>query len=217
MRKRACAVILSLLLSVCAFTGCGKTSGDPALSDTSVITASELAERSEGVCDLEIARRNVVIDGQNFVLPIKLSDIGSDWAYELRDDDFTQRYMDEGYGIVYLRRGDKTIIECSIENYHQKLKNADIFMLSVLEDDEYAKDIVIDDIVVGVTEMTEIRKKYGEPSKVRSFEANSRETWIYGNIAGDITEKTDRFLSVMFDTDSEKVVSVKLSYQVTNE
>lgn len=149
MKKRM-KLLLLLVALIIAVTGCG--------NDSKKDKPSVQYENMEydGPFDIEEARKNIIIKGQPFEIPIKLGDLPSGWTYQ---EHKYSKNLDPGHGIVTLFFDGVDMVDVALEEYDpEKPKKAIIYNFTI-----HTADCSIDGFMPQVSTKDEVVGKYGEP------------------------------------------------------
>ncbi len=197
MKNKFFAFMLCAALAFTPSVGCGEK------SQAEKQTSSAVSE-TDTCFDIETARKNISVNGQNIELPMKLSELGEGWDFEIVDTD------KEGFACVIIKyKGDEifsgTLAECETGNE----ENSILYNLSVNSDkcsvDGFTPDVSVKD---------DILKKYGEPVDSESYEKQNCELWNYGDIKrfkfGTYILKSR---GIVFNIDADGIVkSISITY-----
>ena len=164
MKKKMKLLLLLAMLAVGA-AGCGNKEEKE--------TPSVQYENTEydGLFDIEAARKDIWIEGQQLVLPVVLKDLPTGWTYE----DYNAKYLDPGHGIAVLYYKGQKMIEVGLENYGVNHFDESIAYNVTIKE----SNCNIENMVPGVTTKQEIDEKYGEPVKVSEY-----GSYYYGIVNG---------------------------------
>ncbi len=143
---------LLLLLAVLAVgvAGCGTK------EEKEKISAQYENTEYDGPFDIEEVRKNVLIKGQPFEIPIKLGDLPKGWTYEEHE---YSKNLDPGHGIVTLFYDGEKMVDVALEEYNpKKPKKAIIYNFTI-----HTEDCSIDGFIPLISTKDEVVEKYGEP------------------------------------------------------
>lgn len=203
MKNKFLVATLCLSFLSVPLCGCGQTSDTE--SEQGIVSS---AVREEETFDIEVVRTNIVIGGQHFEVPIKLSELGKNWSYECYDAE--KYYLNPGAGLAQLFYDGEKIIDVGLENYYSdKEEEAIVYNLSV----DSFKDS-IDDLFLGKTTKQNVLEKYGQPNGTLKRSDNSGEVYYYGtpyndNKAGSVLK--NRCLTVSFN-EEDIIKSISITY-----
>ncbi len=93
MKNKIVLLTLCAVMAVMVFAGCKNENIEAA--DTGSIDSA--AEDSNGTFDIETARKNIIIKGQSFEVPIVLKDLSNGWTWKENEN---SKFCDEGLGLA---------------------------------------------------------------------------------------------------------------------
>lgn len=183
--KKTMKLLLLLAMLAVGVTGCGNK------EEKEKPSVKYENTEYDGLFDIEAARKDIWIDGQQLVLPVVLKDLPAGWTYE----DYNAKYLDPGVGIAILYYEGKKMIEVGLENYDANHFDESIACNVTIS----ASNCNIANIVPGVTTKQEIYEKYGEPVKVSEY-----GSYYYGIVNGHKTlggRQNDQSIIFKFNED----------------
>ena len=198
-----CAVMVCLV-----FAGCKNENIEA--SDTGV-TSSAAADdnaaqgEANGTFDIETVRKNIVIKGQPFEIPMALKDLPEGWTYvEI------ETMLLDGLGSAKFYYNDEEMFHGALENFYKDNKKDGIIYNTTLR----TEDCSIDGIIPLKTTMQEVIDKYGEPTNINS-EYDDVDIYSYG-ILKPMTNMFGRFndqaLTISFDNETKIVSLISITY-----
>lgn len=200
-----CAVMACLV-----FAGCKNENENIEASDTSV-TSSAAADdnaaqgEANGTFDIETVRKNIVIKGQPFEIPMALKDLPEGWTYV----EIETMKLD-GLGSAKFYYNDEEMFHGALENFYKDNKKDGIIYNTTLR----TEDCSIDGIIPLKTTMQEVIDKYGEPANINS-EYDDIDIYSYG-ILKPMTNMFGRFndqaLTISFDKETKIVSLISITY-----
>ncbi len=192
------------------FAGCKNENENIEASDTSV-TSSAAADdnaaqgEANGTFDIETVRKNIVIKGQPFEIPMALKDLPEGWTYvEI------ETMLLDGLGSAKFYYNDEEMFHGALENFYKDNKKDGIIYNTTLR----TEDCSIDGIIPLKTTMQEVIDKYGEPTNINS-EYDDVDIYSYG-ILKPMTNMFGRFndqaLTISFDNETKIVSLISITY-----
>ena len=201
-----CALCAAMVCLV--FAGCKNENIEA--SDTGV-TSSAAADdntaqgEANGTFDIETVRKNIVIKGQPFEIPMALKDLPEGWTYVEQE---IMAY--DGLGLATFYYKDKEMFVGALENFYKDNKKDGIIYNTSLKTD----DCSVDGIIPLKTTMQEVIEKYGEPTNINS-EYDDVDIYSYG-IFKPMTNMFGRFnnqaLTISFDKETKIVSKISITY-----
>ncbi len=195
------------------FAGCKNENIEA--SDTGV-TSSAAADdnaaqgEANGTFDIETVRKNIVIKGQPFEIPMALKDLPEGWTYV----EIETMQLD-GLGSANFYYNDEEMFHGALENFYKDNKKDGIIYNTTLKTD----DCSIDGIIPLKTTMQEVIDKYGEPTNINS-EYDDVDIYSYG-ILKQMTNMFGRFndqaLTISFDKETKIVSQISITYADFNK
>lgn len=196
MKKQWKLLLLLALLAV-GVVGCGNNDEEDKPS------AKYENMEYDGPFDIEEARKNIIIKGQPFEIPVELEDISGGWTYEVEKE--SSYYLDAGNGLVYLYYNGQEMCSGGLENYYpENEKKSILYNLTV-----YTDDSCVDGVIPQKTTKQEVIQKYGEPTEITMSGA-----YYYGIVNGSKTlagRLDNQCICIKFDS-TDVVSSVSLTY-----
>ena len=206
-----CALCAAMVCLV--FAGCKNENIEA--SDTGV-TSSAAADdnaaqgEANGTFDIETVRKNIVIKGQPFEIPMALKDLPEGWTYV----EIETMQLD-GLGSANFYYNDEEMFHGALENFYKDNKKDGIIYNTTLKTD----DCSIDGIIPLKTTMQEVIDKYGEPTNINS-EYDDVDIYSYG-ILKQMTNMFGRFndqaLTISFDKETKIVSQISITYADFNK
>ncbi len=151
--------------------------------------------------DIEVARKNIVLKGQPFEMPVALKDLSDGWTWE----DMGAKYFDEGEGLAHLYYEDEEMVIAALENFYDADKEDGIIYNLTIETD----DCSIDGITPLKSTKQDVLEKYGEPNEIGSAghfrygTTNNSDTF-----GGRINEQR---LTIKFD-ENDNIILISITY-----
>ncbi len=170
-----CAVMVCLV-----FAGCKNENIEA--SDTGV-TSSAAADdnaaqgEANGTFDIETVRKNIVIKGQPFEVPIVLKDLSNGWTWKESE---TTKWLDEGLGFAHIYYNEEEVFVAGVENYYEGTEEKGIIYHFTIE----ADDNSIDGLTPLKSTKQDVIEKYGEPDEVWQMEEPFIDGYYYGIVNG---------------------------------
>lgn len=157
--KRLSALMLAAVL-LCGISGCSKEQVE---SPQNYISSSTNESVSETGFDIERIRKNIVVDGQVFEIPLRLKNLPKDWTYDVSTDNF----IDEGTCRVQIKDNNgKLISSCRAEDYKaSKIENSVIY-----EAPFDIEDCSVDGMIISKSTKQEVVEKYGNPERTKKYD-----------------------------------------------
>lgn len=191
MKKKMKLLLLMAMLAV-GVAGCGNKEE----KETPIV-------QYDGLFDIEAARKEIIIQGQPFEIPVALKDLPEGWTYEARLED--SELYDEGNGVIYLLYNGEKMSGASVENYYpDRIEDSIVYNLTVRTD-----KCMIAGVVPTVSTKQEVVDMYGEP--VRLSNAGG---YCYGISSGRSSfggRLDDQSICVAFD-ENDVVKTVSITY-----
>ncbi len=157
----------------------------------------------DGPFDIEEARKNIIIKGQPFEIPVVLEDLPEGWTYEARLED--SEVYDEGNGIVNLIFNGENMGAASVENYYpERIEKSVVYNLTVRTD-----KCKIAGIIPSVSTKEEVLDMYGEP--VRVSNAGGYYYGIWNGTSSFGGRLNNQCICVSFE-ENDVVKSVSITY-----
>ncbi len=178
--KNRIKFILCAVMACLVFAGCKNENIEA--SDTGV-TSSAAADdnaaqgEANGTFDIETVRKNIVIKGQPFEVPIVLKDLSDGWTW--KESEHT-KWCDEGLGLAHIYYNEEEMIVVSVENYYDGSEEKGIIYNLTIETD----DSSIDGLIPLKSTKQEVIEKYGQPDKVKQMEEPFVGGYFYGVVNG---------------------------------
>ncbi|MCX4375866.1 MAG: hypothetical protein OSJ61_06805 [Lachnospiraceae bacterium] len=206
--KNRIKFILCAVMACLIFAGCKNENIEA--SDTGV-TSSAAADdntaqgEANGTFDIETVRKNIVIKGQPFEIPMALKDLPKGWTYVEKET-----MALDGLGLATFYFKDKEMFVGALENFYKDNKKDGIIYNTSLKTD----DCSVDGIIPLKTTMQEVIEKYGEPTNINS-EYDDVDIYSYG-IFKPMTNMFGRFnnqaLTISFDKETKIVSKISITY-----
>jgi len=196
MKKRMKLLLLLVMLAV-GVAGCGNKEEKE--------TPSVQYENTEydGLFDIEAARKDIIIQGQPFEIPVALKDLPEGWTYEARLED--SELYDEGNGIIYLLYNGEKMSGASVENYYpDRIEDSIVYNLTVRTD-----KCMIAGVIPTVSTKQEVVDMYGDPVMVSK--AGGYYYGIYNDTSSFGGRLNSQCICVSFEED-DVVKSVSIAY-----
>lgn len=192
--KKITGIFLSLafLLST---GGCNAENPSPAAA------SGQDTEFQSGVFNIESVRKNILLKGNSFEIPIPLKDLKDGWSYKLYDD--KDIYLADGNGLATIYYNDEEMVIAATENaYIGKRDDGIIYNLTI-----YDSDCSIDGLIPTVSTKQDVEEKYGEP-----IEISSNGSYSYGLIEKSTTRGRLNEQSICIKFDDDIISSISVTY-----
>ncbi len=206
--KNMIKFILCAVVACLAFAGCKNESIEA--SDNGVTTSAAADDNSaqgeaKGTFDIETVRKNIVIKGQPFEIPMALKDLPEGWTYiEIE----TMRL--DGLGSAKFYYNDEEMFVGALENYYKDNKKDGIIYNTTLRTD----DCSVDGVIPLKTTMQEVIDKYGKPTEIDK-ELDDIDIYSYGIIkpmTNFLGRFNDQALILSFDKETQIVSQISITY-----
>ncbi|MDE7231180.1 MAG: hypothetical protein K2N56_11930, partial [Oscillospiraceae bacterium] len=185
MKKLLLPVILSAILL--SFPACG-TVEEPPFSDNTVKTGF----------DMDRIRKNIIVKGEHFEIPVKLNELADGLTYELWDEDpFEGRTAADIF-----RNGDELCTVGVMNCYAGAEGESEIYYIS-LNDSECSAD----GIVPLITTKQEVLDKYGEPGYKAEDEVSCIFYYSEKKNITPLDGLSGKTAAITFENDKVSVVS----------
>ena len=113
-----------ILLTLCAvmtgmvFSGCKNENieaADTGAANSAAADDNTAQGEANGTFDIETVRKNIVIKGQPFEVPIVLKDLSNGWTWEENEN---SKWCDEGLGLATIFYNEEEMFIAGVENYY---------------------------------------------------------------------------------------------------
>ncbi len=195
------------------FAGCKNENieaSDTGVTSSAAADDNVAQEEANGTFDIETVRKNIVIKGQPFEIPMALKDLPEGWTYV----EIETMQLD-GLGSANFYYNDEEMFHGALENFYKDNKKDGIIYNTTLRTD----DCSIDGIIPLKTTMQEVIDKYGEPTNINS-EYDDVDIYSYG-ILKQMTNMFGRFndqaLTISFDKETKIVSQISITYADFNK
>ena len=195
------------------FAGCKNENieaSDTGVTSSAAADDNVAQEEANGTFDIETVRKNIVIKGQPFEIPMALKDLPEGWTYV----EIETMQLD-GLGSANFYYNDEEMFHGALENFYKDNKKDGIIYNTTLKTD----DCSIDGIIPLKTTMQEVIDKYGEPTNINS-EYDDVDIYSYG-ILKQMTNMFGRFndqaLTISFDKETKIVSQISITYADFNK
>lgn len=206
-----CALCAAMVCLV--FAGCKNENieaSDTGVTSSAAADDNVAQEEANGTFDIETVRKNIVIKGQPFEIPMALKDLPEGWTYV----EIETMQLD-GLGSANFYYNDEEMFHGALENFYKDNKKDGIIYNTTLRTD----DCSIDGIIPLKTTMQEVIDKYGEPTNINS-EYDDVDIYSYG-ILKQMTNMFGRFndqaLTISFDKETKIVSQISITYADFNK
>ncbi len=185
-----------------AFAGCKNENIEAA--DTGSVDSA--AEDGNGTFDIETVRKNIVIKGQPFEIPMALKDLPEGWTYV----EIETMQLD-GLGSANFYYNDEEMFHGALENFYKDNKKDGIIYNTTLRTD----DCSIDGIIPLKTTLQEVIDKYGEPAEISELVGKATYVYSYGirkprtSLLG---RSNNQALILSIDKETEIVSLISITY-----
>jgi len=212
MKNKIVLLTLCAVMAVMAFTGCKNENIEA--SDTGV-TSSAAADdnaaqgEANGTFDIETVRKNIVIKGQPFEIPMALKDLPEGWTYKVYDE--KDIYSDEGLTLANLYYNDEEMFVGALENYYYDKKNNNKALIYnfIIK----TGDCSIDGLIPLKSTKQNVIDKYGEPNG-KNEELEDLIVYYYGTINNNSTmfgRTNEQRITIAFN-ENETVTQISITY-----
>lgn len=188
MKKILLPVILSAILL--SFPACGTVEESPSADNNTVKTGF----------DMDKIRKNIIVRGERFEIPVKLNELADGLTFEIWDED-----PFEGRTAADIFRNGEELCTVGIMNCYSGAEGESGIYYISLNDSECSAD----GIVPLITTKQEVLDRYGEPGYMAGDEVFY--TFYYGE--GSVTPLdglNGRAVAISFEGD--KVATVSITY-----
>ena len=206
-----CALCAAMVCLV--FAGCKNENieaSDTGVTSSAAADDNVAQEEANGTFDIETVRKNIVIKGQPFEIPMALKDLPEGWTYvEI------ETMLLDGLGSAKFYYNDEEMFHGALENFYKDNKKDGIIYNTTLR----TEDCSIDGIIPLKTTMQEVIDKYGEPTNINS-EYDDVDIYSYG-ILKQMTNMFGRFnaqaITISFDKETKMVSKISITYADFNK
>jgi hypothetical protein len=190
--------LLTTVIPVSA-VGCNRTE-DSGSSSQSSVSVGETAQL--GTFNIEFVRKNIIVKGKSFEVPVSLKDLPEGWTWKEHED---SKYNAEGSGLAYIYYNGDEMLIAGLENYFEGSENNGI----IYNLTNKTNDRSIDGLTPFESTKNDVVEKYGELNEITQG----------GNYRYGTTNNNDKFggrmneqrLTVKFD-DNDKIIMVSITY-----
>ena len=173
MKNKIVLLTLCAVMAVMVFAGCKNENIEAA--DTGSVDSA--AEDGNGTFDIETVRKNIIIKGQPFEVPIVLKDLSNGWTWKENEN---SKLCDEGLGLASIYYNEEEMFIAGVENYYEGTEEKGIiYNLTIGTDDSS-----IDGLIPLKSTKQEVIEKYGQPDKVKQMEEPFVGGYFYGVVNG---------------------------------
>lgn len=166
----------------------------------------------DGVFDIDAVRSNINIKGVHFDIPLPLSELGSEWTYELYDRKDYDLKEGSGYARLFLNGTEMATV--SLENCYSGRENESVIYSVAIT----SRDCSIYGIVPLQSTLADVEKALGKPTDESKMDIPFMHTYTYGILKGEDNNDIVRGHSIVVDFDDKEVVDfVKIVYSDISE
>ncbi len=170
-----CAVMVCLVLASCRNENI--EASDTGVTSSAAADDNTAQGEANGTFDIETVRKNIVIKGQPFEVPIVLKDLSNGWTWEENEN---SKLRDEGLGLASIYYNGEEMFIAGVENYYDGSEEKGIiYNFSIKTDDSS-----IDGLIPLKSTKQDVIEKYGEPDEVEQMEEPFVDGYCYGIING---------------------------------
>ena len=196
-------LILSIsMITAVAFTACdsrNESSEPEATSSTSIVAPQA------GTFDIEFVRKQIILKGQPFEVPMPLSDLPEGWTWEESEN---SRYASDGVGLAHLYYNSERIITVAIENYFDDAKDDGIIYNLAIE----TEDCSIDGFTPQKSTKAEVEKKYGKPDKITEYQGVQNYTYGTTNGNSKASGRTNEQRAIFSFLENGNIKQISVTY-----
>ncbi|NLJ19063.1 hypothetical protein [Globicatella sulfidifaciens] len=201
MKKKFLLLLITVAMAV-SIVGCDKSSESSSQAETSPSSTTEQSARL-GTFDIEVVRKNIIIKGQPFEIPVALKDLPEGWTYDVFDE--KDVYLDEGLSLADMYYNGEEMFIAALENYYpDKVDDSIIYNLTI-----YTEDCSIDGLMPIKSTKQDVVAKYGEPIKI-----SNSGSYYYGIVNDSETlggRINDHSICVKLD-ENQIIKSISITY-----
>lgn len=200
-KKRMKLLIVSMIF-ILYLSACGKKedagTDDPSWGQD--ISQTETTQ-SEGF-DIEVARKNIIIKGQPFEIPVALGDLKDGWTW--KENENSIRVSGAGLADIYFN-GEEWFT-AGLDNFYEGAEEKGVVYNLAIE----TEDCSIDGLVPYQSTKQEVIEKYGEPDEI----IPEYSLYHYGTIHNDRSWPIkERSIVIEFDK-TDKVIFISITYHL---
>lgn len=202
-----CALCAAMVCLV--FAGCKNENieaSDTGVTSSAAVDDNTVQGEANGTFDIETVRKNIVIKGQPFEIPMALKDLPEGWTYVEQE---IMAY--DGLGLATFYYKDKEMFVGALENFYKDNKKDGIIYNTTLRTD----DCSIDGIIPLKTTLQEVIDKYGEPAEISELVGEATYVYSYGirkprtSLLG---RSNNQALILSIDKETEIVSLISITY-----
>ena len=166
----------------------------------------------DGVFDIDAVRSNINIKGEHFYFPMRLSELGKGWKYELYDRKDYDLPEGSGYARLFLNGTEMATV--SLENCYTGRENESVIYSIAIT----SRDCDIYGIVPLSSAVSDVERLFGKPDDEQKMEIPFMHTYTYGVLSGEDQNGVIRGQCVVVDFDENDVADfVKITYSDISE
>ncbi len=193
--KNRIKFILCAVMACLVFAGCKNENieaSDTGVTSSAAVDDNTVQGEANGTFDIETVRKNIVIKGQPFEIPMALKDLPEGWTYVEQE---IMAY--DGLGLATF--------------YYKDNKKDGIIYNTTLRTD----DCSIDGIIPLKTTLQEVIDKYGEPAEISELKRSEAYVYSYGirkprtSLLG---RSNNQALILSIDKETEIVYLISITY-----
>lgn len=161
MKKKFLLLLITVTMAI-SIVGCNKNESSESSSQAETSNTTNTTQSAQlGTFDIEVVRKNIIIKGQPFEIPVALKDLPEGWTWKEKE----QSELDEGNGLAYIYYNGEEMFIAALENYYpDKEKESIIFNLTIKTD-----DCSIDGLIPFKSTKQNVVGKYGEPVMISGY------------------------------------------------
>ncbi|NLJ19064.1 hypothetical protein [Globicatella sulfidifaciens] len=159
MKKKFLLLLITVAMAISA-VGCDKSSESSSQAETSNTTNTSQSAQL-GTFDIEVVRKNIIIKGQPFEIPVALKDLPEGWTWKEKE----QSELDEGNGLAYIYYNGEEMFIAGLENFYEGLESSGIVYNLTIKTD----DCSIDGLIPFKSTKQNVVGKYGEPVMISGY------------------------------------------------
>lgn len=208
MKRKIKFLIISCILVLC-LSACSKQTEDSTDAITTEPNTTQTEPGQSVGFDIEVARKNIIIKGQPFEIPVALGDLKDGWTWKENEN---SHYATDGGGSVDLFYNGEEWFSAGLENYYEGAENKGIIYNIAIKTD----DCSIDGIVPCQTTKQEVLDKYGEPDEVIQEYSVYRYGTTHNGTNYSLAPTKEQRITIAFD-ENDIVSSISITYDVLDE
>lgn len=201
MKKKFLLLLITVTMAI-SIVGCNKNESSESSSQAETSNTTNTTQSAQlGTFDIEVVRKNIIIKGQPFEIPVALKDLPEGWTWKEKE----QSELDEGNGLAYIYYNGEEMFIAGLENFYEGLESSGIVYNLTIKTD----DCSIGGLIPFKSTKQDVVDKYGEPNEItRSGYYRYGTTNNNDTIRGRINEQC---IIIEFDED-DKIIFMSITY-----